>query len=117
MTRSGAGGSSGTSTPRTDGFIETVAPSTTNFSTLLASQSLREHSNGKSHSLLNLNPNSTPTRQKRVLPRAHIAQRRLLGVDDHPVAEVIFFELVISSCLVHFPYLFVFCQLVIGFCS
>lgn len=86
------GSSSGSSTPvKRDGFIETAFPAAASFTTLLANTALKKMAN--SHKSDPENPSIlTPTRGKRRLPRAHIAQRRLVGVEDHPVAEAIFFR-------------------------
>lgn len=92
------GSNSGASTPvKRDGFIETAFPAATSFTTLLANKALKRNAANAN----NLNHNSdqdqprahpSPSRNKRRLPRAHIAQRRLLGVEDRPVAEAIFFS-------------------------
>lgn len=86
------GSGSGSSTPvKRDGFIETAFPAAASFTTLLANKALKKMANN--HKSDPENPSiPTPIRGKRRLPRAHIAQRRLLGVEDHPVAEAIFFR-------------------------
>ncbi|KAG8760594.1 hypothetical protein FRC14_002596 [Serendipita sp. 396] len=82
---------SGSSTPvKRDGFIETAIPAAANLTSLLASNDLPDDGSlRRSHTLPKA---SLHGRSKRLFPKAHIAQRRLLGVEDHPVAEVIFFR-------------------------
>ncbi|CCA75160.1 related to RMD8-Cytosolic protein required for sporulation [Serendipita indica DSM 11827] len=86
---------SGTTTPvNRDGFIDTAIPPAANLNTLLASKALhRDH--GTFSTQRDPGIRSSPalsSHAKRRFPRAHIAQRRLLGVEDHPVAEAIFFR-------------------------
>jgi hypothetical protein len=91
--RNNAGNGSGTSTPvRGDGFIETAFPAATSLTSMLANKALRRGNTSQNQKSTHLSPASIPSKAKRPLPRAHIAQRRLLGVEDHPVAEAIFFQ-------------------------
>lgn len=88
-------GGSGSSTPvKRDGFIETAFPAATSLTSLIANKALRRE-NGTQHRSATAPPGgvtASPGRVKRRFPKAHIAQRRLLGVEDHPVAEAIFFQ-------------------------
>ncbi|KAG8797849.1 hypothetical protein FRC17_007633, partial [Serendipita sp. 399] len=87
----GAVTGSGSSTPvKRDGFIETAIPAAASLTTLLASSSLREDSPLRRSNTL---PKAAlHGHAKKRFTKAHIAQRRLLGVEDHPVAEAIFFR-------------------------
>lgn len=103
--RNSAGNGSGSSTPvRGDGFIETASPVATSLTSMLANKALRRGTASQNKNGGHLSPPPVPSsRTKRPgLPRAHIAQRRLLGVEDHPVAEAIFFQYETSSFVLQY---------------